>query len=293
MVAAAQTGAPKKNPLKAIISGGLAGGIEIMITYPTEFVKTKMQLYPDLAKKGIMFCANDTIKKHGIIGLYRGQSVLILFSVPKVAARFGANEYLKQHYFTDKNNRYHTFCAGLGAGIFEAITVVTPSETIKVKLIHDLLLDQPKFRGLIHGCTSISKQYGISGLYKGLVPTILKQGSNQGIRFLVYGDVNKQLQALGCNQIVSSLLASGFAGICSTLANTPVDVIKTNMQGLNAGKYKNWFDCAAHIAKNEGLKGFYKGTVARLSRVVADVAITFTLFEQISKGLNYVWPDKH
>ena len=29
--------------------------------------------------------------------------------------------------------------AGLGAGVFEALTVVTPSETIKVKLIHDIL----------------------------------------------------------------------------------------------------------------------------------------------------------
>ena len=28
--------------------------------------------------------------------------------------------------------------AGLGAGITEAIFVVTPAETIKVKLIHDL-----------------------------------------------------------------------------------------------------------------------------------------------------------
>ena len=58
-----------------------------------------------------------------------------------------------------------------------------------------------------------------------------------------------------------------------------MDVIKTNMQGLNAGKYKNWMDCAVHIVKNEGVRGLYKGTVARLSRVVADVAITFTLFE--------------
>jgi len=32
----------KKNPLKAIISGGITGGIEICITYPTEYTKTHM-----------------------------------------------------------------------------------------------------------------------------------------------------------------------------------------------------------------------------------------------------------
>ena len=36
----------------------------------------------------------------------------------------------------------------------------------------------------------------------------------------------------------------GFAGACSVLGNTPLDVVKTRMQSLDAGKYKNTFDCA-------------------------------------------------
>jgi solute carrier family 25 citrate transporter 1 len=68
--------------------------------------------------------------------------------------------------------------AGLGAGVFEAILVVTPAETLKVKLIHDRLSETPKYHGLFHGISSIVKTEGFSGIYKGLVPTILKQGSN-------------------------------------------------------------------------------------------------------------------
>lgn len=44
--------------------------------------------------------------------------------------------------------------------------------------------------------------------------------------------------------------------------------------------------------KKEGPKGFYKGTVPRLSRVVLDVAITFTLYDYISDTINKYWPDK-
>jgi len=44
--------------------------------------------------------------------------------------------------------------------------------------------------------------------------------------------------------------------------------------------------------KNEGVRGLYKGTVPRLSRVVLDVAITFTLYEYITKAIQVVWPDK-
>jgi len=38
--------------------------------------------------------------------------------------------------------------------------------------------------------------------------------------------------------------------------------------------------------KAEGISGLYKGTVPRLSRVVLDVAITFTLFDYISKAID-------
>jgi len=44
--------------------------------------------------------------------------------------------------------------------------------------------------------------------------------------------------------------------------------------------------------KTEGIKGLYKGTVPRLSRVVIDVAITFTLYEYITMFMNKVWPDE-
>lgn len=93
--------------------------------------------------------------------------------------------------------------------------------------------------------------------------------------------------------VLATLIGGGVAGAASVFANTPVDVIKTLMQGLEAHKYKNSVDCFMQVLKNEGIRGLYKGTVPRLSRVVLDVAITFTLYEQITKAINVVWPEKH
>ena len=48
--------------LKGIIAGGITGGIEICITYPTEYVKTQLQLDEKLGKyKGITDCAKKVI----------------------------------------------------------------------------------------------------------------------------------------------------------------------------------------------------------------------------------------
>lgn len=69
------------------------------------------------------------------------------------------------------------------------------------------------------------------------------------------------------------------------MANNPIDVIKTNMQGLEAAKYGGFMGCATHIIKNEGLLGFYKGVGPRLARVVLDVAITFSVFNSLKRFL--------
>jgi len=71
-------------------------------------------------------------------------------SVPKTAVRFSSNEYFKNNVF-GSTGRLNIFCAGLMAGVTEAILVVTPAETVKVKLIHDKFRETPKYRGLVHG----------------------------------------------------------------------------------------------------------------------------------------------
>lgn len=81
-----------------------------------------------------------------------------------------------------------------------------------------------------------------------------------------------------------------FAGAASVFGNTPIDVVKTRMQGLEASKYKGTMDCIVQIWKNEGPRAFYKGTVPRLSRVCLDVAITFMIYDSFLKVFNKIWP---
>ena len=76
-------------------------------------------------------------------------------------------------------------------------------------------------------------------------------------------------------------MAGGFAGFCSVMANNPVDVVKTNMQGEESAKYSGFIGCFTHILRTEGPMGFYKGVGPRLCRVILDVAITFAIYNQL------------
>lgn len=298
LAAAAPAGKAKlTHPGKAILAGGIAGGIEICITFPTEYVKTQLQLDEKANPpkyRGIGDCVKQTVQSHGVRGLYRGLSSLLYGSIPKSAVRFGVFEFLSNQAKDEKGRLDPTkgLVCGLGAGVMEAVVVVCPMETVKVKFIHDQTSANPKYKGFFHGVGQIVKEQGLRGTYQGLTATVLKQGSNQAIRFSVMTSLKNWYKGDDPNKSINPLVTGTFgaiAGAASVFGNTPLDVIKTRMQGLEAHKYKNTLDCAVKIMKHEGPLAFYKGTIPRLGRVCLDVAIVFIIYEEVVKMLNAVW----
>lgn len=94
--------------------------------------------------------------------MYRGLSVLLYGSIPKSSFRFGTFEFLKGHAADERGNLspMMRLACGLGAGLSEAVFAVTPMETIKVKFIHDQTLEKPKYKGFVHGVSTIVKTEG-------------------------------------------------------------------------------------------------------------------------------------
>ncbi|XP_036682667.1 LOW QUALITY PROTEIN: tricarboxylate transport protein, mitochondrial-like [Balaenoptera musculus] len=281
------------HPGKAI----LAGDIEICITFPTEYVKTQLQLDKRLHPpryQGIGDCVQRTVHNHGVPGLYRGLISLLYGSIPKAAVRLGMFEFLSNH-MRDAQGRLDStrgLQCGLGAGVADAVVVVCPMETIKVKFIHDQTSPSPKYRGFFHGVREIVWERGLKGTYQGLVATVLKQGSNQAILFFVVTSLCNWYQGDNPNKPMNPLITGVFGAITGTASvrgNTPLDMIKTWMQGLEAHKYRKTWDRGLQILRNEGPKAFYKGTVPRLRRVCLDVAIVFVIYDEVVKLLNKVW----
>lgn len=170
---------------------------------------------------------------------------------------------------------------GLGAGICEALFAVIPQESIKVKFINDRISDKPKYKGLINGIAQIIKENGLRGTYQGVTPTLIKQGSNQAIRFSVFESLRdwyiKDDPSKPLSKAVTPLFGA-IAGATSVMCNTPMDVVKTQMQGLHASRYKSTVDCIMQIYRNEGLLAFYKGLTPRLAKVTLEVAIAFSAY---------------
>jgi len=102
---------------------------------------------------------------------------------------------------------------------------------------------------------------------------------------VVFEDSQKFLSQYIKWKVLCDFMSGAFAGFCSVMFNNPIDVVKTNMQGLQAEKYGGFAGCFSHIMKHEGPLGFYKGVGPRLARVILDVAITFSIFNSLKRLL--------
>ena len=122
---ASSPGDKKISPFLNAMIGGITGACEISITYPTEYIKTVMQLYPEMNKKGAINCVKHTIKENGFFGIYRGYGALLMFSVPKNYVRFGTYSYVKANVLTTPT-KLNNFLCGICAGAMESTFVVTP-----------------------------------------------------------------------------------------------------------------------------------------------------------------------
>ena len=211
------------------------------LTAPLLLVQTQLQLHskakgaPPLPYTGMISGLRYTVQTTGIISIYRGLTPTLIGSIPKAGIRFGLNSVIKDLLRDPKTNHLtpiNNFFAGMGAGIAEAIIIVAPVETVKTKCIE---LNQPFVSGLQH----IYQTEGVAGIYQGSFATALKQGSNQGLRFMwfneykryvtTYYNVSGDGSSAPKMTPLQSLLGGMSAGCFSTLGNNPFDVVKTRM----------------------------------------------------------------
>lgn len=282
---------PNESPAKTLVKGFITGFIEAVICYPTEFVKTQLQLQSKANPQftGIMDCGMKTVKANGPLGLYRGAAPLVLGSSFKQAARWTGYQTVADQ-LKDENGEISIparMFAGFCGGASEAILAVTPVETLKTRVTDDMRRGTKNYTGSFDALFKIIKSEGPSGIYRGVVPTIAKQGTNQMVRFpvqhffmgLLAGD-DKEAR----KNLVYHGIAGAGAGAVSVLVTMPQDTIKTRMQGEEAKKlYKGTLDCAMQIMKKDGPGFFYAGTWPRMIRVSLDVGITFVIFPWLGK----------
>ncbi|KAL4958833.1 putative mitochondrial folate carrier protein Flx1 [Aspergillus stella-maris] len=137
---------------------------------------------------------------------------------------------------------------------------------------------------------------GFAAFYRGLTPNIIGNSSSWALYFLFYGNVKdviglwrsqkdlySEKQQGGLLTSSDYFVASGFAGILTSVLTNPIWVIKTRMlaTGSNSpGAYTSFTTGTKQIYRLEGISGFYRGLAPSLFGV-SHGALQFMAYERL------------
>ncbi|KAI0165807.1 peroxisomal carrier [Xylariaceae sp. FL1272] len=164
--------------------GAIAGAIAQVFTIPVAVVTTRQQTQSKADRKGLLATAREVIdSEDGPSGLWRGlKASLVLVVNPAIT--YGAYERLKTMMFPGKSRLTPGEAFLLGAMSKALATVVTqPLIVAKVGLQSKPPPQRQgkHFKGFIEVMQFIIKHEGVSGLFKGIGPQLMKGLLVQGI----------------------------------------------------------------------------------------------------------------
>ncbi|KAI9268993.1 mitochondrial carrier domain-containing protein [Phascolomyces articulosus] len=279
---------PKPLPFHfQFLAGAIAGISEILTMYPLDVIKTRAQLSTG-GNTGIISMLKEIVQKEGPATLYRGIAAPILVEAPKRATKFAANEQYtalyKKLFGMDKVTQPLAIATGVSAGVTEAVIIV-PFELVKIRM-------QDKANAALYTSTTdalrkIMKQEGPLALYNGLEATIWRHAAwNGGYFGVIFGVKEMMPKAKTKNeQLANNFIAGTIGGTFGTMLNTPMDVVKTRIQGHTGSgpKKYNWtIPSLALVAKEEGMGALYRGFTAKVLRLGPGGGILLVVFDTVS-----------
>ena len=263
-----------------MLAGGIAGGVETLFMQPLDLVKTRFMLAP---KKycGIAGAAREIVRVEGVGAFYRGLPMPLLCALPWRAVKFTAYEQYRRLLGTGIGA---SLAAGALAGATESI-VLTPFETVKIRMQADRMSGNAQFSSSWDATKKIVRAGGVTGLFRGLFPTAVRQALFTTAYFLTYARVKDALPATSPDNAAWKYepmrhLTAGFAaGVVGTMCNTPADVIKTRIQN---GSSSGFFRTLSAVVRADGIMALYSGFVPKVLRLGPGSAIIFGVVEQVS-----------
>eukprot|EP00761_Pharyngomonas_kirbyi_P013074 gb/GECH01013101.1/.p1 GENE.gb/GECH01013101.1/~~gb/GECH01013101.1/.p1 ORF type:complete len:416 (+),score=91.82 gb/GECH01013101.1/:1-1248(+) len=186
------------NVTTQMLSGATAGTVADTLFHPFETVKTRLQAQPADNKRyhGVSHTVKTIRREEGIRGLYKGLTSTILGTCPDSATYFTVYEATKRMILPFASEHQAESGAYLAAGAIGEITssaLCVPFEVVglRMQMSRGYGADSYAYRNVFHGMYSVYRKDGMSGLYRGLGATMLRDVPYSAVQFMIY-ELTKQ-----------------------------------------------------------------------------------------------------
>jgi len=271
------------------------------VSTPMEVLKTRLQLQGELEKSGFPKKYNGllhgayTIWRHeGLIGIYSGIAPALWYQIVMNGSRFGIHSFFKDFFGVGKRSKTQSYFLNLlssGLAGMMAAFMASPFYLIKVRLQSSTknflaVGHQHNYAGMMAGLKDIFQKEGILGLWRGADGQMIRVGVGSAVQLSTYEQVKSFIEST--NVIQSPFIPCVSAMITSVplvLVMNPLDTMSTRLynQPVENGiglLYSGPINCLFKTFREEGVYGWYKGTVPHYFRVAPHTIVTFILFEK-------------
>jgi solute carrier family 25 phosphate transporter 23/24/25/41 len=201
-----------ETPAIRLFCGAAGGGVACAAAYPLDLVRTRLSIDTgkvtsvSTGKSKIVGIIEGIVKKEGVRGLYRGLLVSMSVSVPNLAIGFSVYGTLKEKMLTHPSPFWARFrssesrgrpslngpgamISGAFGGVISSL-IVFPLDVVRRRM---QVLGSAHSSGSVQSNTGagslmagIVRQEGMKGLYRGIIPELLKVTPMVGITFCAY-----------------------------------------------------------------------------------------------------------
>ncbi|KAL2101163.1 hypothetical protein ACEWY4_002924 [Coilia grayii] len=290
-----------RSPEEAALAGSAAGMVTRALISPLDVIKIRFQLQieqvssrrPEGKYWSLVQASRRILREEGLPAFWKGHVPAQLLSICFGAVQFATFETLTE--VVHKNTTYscqtagaHFVCGGLAA--CSATVACQPLDTLRTRFAAQ---GEPKiYRNLRHAVFTMYGTEGMFTFYRGLVPTLVAVFPYAGLQFFSYnilkgltGPQNSKESKGG----LQSLMCGSLSGVISKTLTYPFDLFKKRLQvaGFEEARkhfgqvrtYQGFRDCVVCIAREEGIRGFFKGLSPSLVKAAASTGLTFFTYE--------------
>ncbi|XP_037544880.1 mitochondrial thiamine pyrophosphate carrier isoform X2 [Nematolebias whitei] len=293
----AQDAAP--TPHEAAIAGSAAGMATRVLISPFDVIKIRFQLQiePVSSRRpmgkywGILQATLRIYSEEGLSAFWKGHAPAQLLSICYGAVQFVSFEFLtkmvhKSTPYDSQTSGVHFVCGGLAA--CSATMACQPLDTLRTRFAAQ---GEPKvYKNLRYAVSTMWRSEGPWTFYRGLSPTLLAVFPYAGLQFFFYNVFKKMLSPSSkAGDSGGHLICGSGAGMISKTMTYPCDLFKKRLQvggfekaRVHFGKvqsYSGLRDCVFQVAKEEGLRGFFKGLSPSLLKAALSTGFTFFWYE--------------
>ncbi|KAG7353902.1 mitochondrial carrier protein [Nitzschia inconspicua] len=295
--------------LSNALGSASAGIIARISTHPLDTAKARLQsLNSTTTYRGPLDVLWKTFRSEGLGGWYRGFSTVIVGGTPGTIVYLCSYDMFKTT-ITDHmaaspaKKREESFWVHFSSGILAesvACLIYVPVDVVKERLQVQQKGDSFQYKGGWDALMKISKNEGLSGIYKGYGATLASFGPFSAFYFMFYEKFkvwSKEYLQTTTSPDSTTLpfplvvLSSASAGALASFLTSPLDMAKlrlqvqrgaqnsTSSEQTAATNYRGMADALRYAYQSGGVRGLFRGAGARVLHFVPATTITMTTYE--------------